>query len=67
MMIARPLGVDRRRLFLDAMNKLDLRQLPRAAMLANQFWIAVLADERVSDDFKTVARKHLDDAAPMMR
>ncbi|MDY7576213.1 type II toxin-antitoxin system HipA family toxin YjjJ [Actimicrobium sp. CCI2.3] len=56
-----------RRLSLDALDKLDLRQLPRAAMLANQFWMAVLADERVSDDFKTVARKHLDDAAPMMR
>ncbi len=56
-----------RRLTLDAMDKLDLRQLPRAAMLAGQFWTAVLADDRVSDDFKTVARRHLDDAAPMMR
>ncbi|NDP58563.1 MAG: type II toxin-antitoxin system HipA family toxin YjjJ [Oxalobacteraceae bacterium] len=55
-----------RRLSLDAMDKLDLRQLPRAAMLAGQFWIAVLADERMSDDFKTVAARHLDDAAPMM-
>ncbi|GAA4033362.1 hypothetical protein GCM10022212_35650 [Actimicrobium antarcticum] len=54
-----------RRLSLAAMDKLDLQQLPRAAMLATQFWEAVLADERVSDDFKVVVRKHLDDAAPM--
>jgi hypothetical protein len=56
-----------RRLSLDAMDKLNLQQLPRAAMLAGQFWEAVLADDRVSDDFKAVARRHLDDAAPMRR
>jgi hypothetical protein len=56
-----------RRLTLDTMDKLDLQHLSRAALLAGQFWTAVLADDRVSDDFKTVARRHLDDAAPMMR
>jgi hypothetical protein len=49
------------------LDKLDLQHLCRAALLAGQFWTTVLADDRVPDDFKTAARRHLDDAAPMMR
>lgn len=44
---------------LSGLDRLDLRQLPKALGLAEQFWASVCADTRISDDFKRVGRLHM--------
>ncbi|MEB0164527.1 HipA domain-containing protein, partial [Glaciimonas sp. CA11.2] len=44
---------------LSGLDRLDLRQLPVAANLANQFWNKVCKDHRISDDFKRIAGLHM--------
>ncbi|MGZ9713672.1 type II toxin-antitoxin system HipA family toxin YjjJ [Glaciimonas sp. GNP009] len=44
---------------LSGLDRLDLRQLPVAANLANQFWNKVCNDHRISDDFKRIAGLHM--------
>jgi hypothetical protein len=46
------------------LDRLDLRCLPQALMLAAAFWECVIADERISADFKRIARQHAALIAP---
>ena len=52
---------------LSGLDRLDLRFLQKASNLADQFWDSVLADTRMSDDFKRVARLHVTVIPPASR
>lgn len=41
------------------LDPLDLRCLPQAIPIAEHFWASVIADTRISDDFKHIARAHV--------
>jgi len=45
--------------------RLELRHLPLCYRMAQQFWRDVLADPRISPDFKAVAQRHLQAIAPL--
>lgn len=47
------------------LNRMALQHLPQCYPMALAFWQAVLADSRISADFKAVARQHLAALAPL--
>lgn len=47
------------------LHRLELRHLPICYPMALAFWQAVLADGRISDDFKRIARQHLAALQPL--
>ncbi len=49
----------------DYLGKVELRHLARCHDMALQFWRAVLADPRISDDFKRVTNNHLRAIQPL--
>lgn len=48
-----------RHFHLSVLDNLDLRYLSQAQVIAVDFWINVMSDARISDDFKTVAERHV--------
>lgn len=52
---------------LSGLDRLDLRELPKAIELADQFWSIVRVDPRISEDFKMVAERHVQVIHPASR
>jgi hypothetical protein len=44
---------------MSVLDRLDLRHLTRALGMANEFWSTVLLEQRISNDFKELAQRHL--------
>jgi len=47
------------------LGRVELKHLPRCYEMALQFWMEVLKDPRISDDFKGVAHRHIAAVRPL--